>query len=291
MTRPFSALLFAAFLVLCVGRRAGADVVNCNDPAYSSACAGIVNFSVAGGANPYVYVSNPQGNYLDLTNPAQISFSQTAGNPEQAAGSLASGILTATDQAISVYDDYDSLGINANDIFTLSGAAGLVSITAQFKVSGTAYLQAVGPGESILIDGGDAHIVLCGPGGSFACGGDAFQDTGGPPFAGGTFAVTSEYTGQPYLEVDYTWMQQVGTPFGVYYGMSMDVYSGSEIDLTDPGTLSFNLPAGYTISSEGGFTGGAPAGAVPEPGSIFLLAPVLVLSGLLHRRLLGDGLK
>ncbi len=284
MTRQFFILSHFTLLAFCLARPAAADPVSCNDPANTGACNAIANFSVSGGANPYVYVQDQSSgmalnHYIDLSNPAQISYScpssSCAGISESASGSLATGVLKASGEAVNVYDDFDSVGISANDIFDLHGPAGSVSITATFEVTGTANLAAVGPGGSILIDGGDASIVLCGPGGSFACGGDTFQATGVSPFPGGTETITSEYTGKPYLLVSYTWTQATNVPFGVYYSMNLDAYSGSSIDLTDPGTLSFNLPAGYSLTSEGGYSQGVVT-ATPEPRTLAALLTALL---------------
>lgn len=279
MTRLFPVIACFVLLFLCFPHPAAAGPVNCGDPTYTAACAAIVNFSVAGGPNPYVYAqdanpSNDGTHYLDLSNPDQINYScpssACAGVSELASGSLSTGILQISGEAVSVYDDFDSVGIGANDIFTLGGPSGSVGITATFTVTGTAYLAAVGAGQSILIDGGDASIELCGPGGSFACGGDTFQATGSAPYFGGTEPVTSEYSGEPYLLVTETWMQQTGVPFDIFYSMTLGAYSGSAIDLTDPGTLSFTLPSGYSLTSEGGFSQGL-SSSVPEPGTFVLL--------------------
>jgi hypothetical protein len=287
MKRQLGTSACILFLSLCFGRPAAADIVNCGlDP---SVCSPIVNFSVAGGSNPYVYVSNPSANFLDPSNPSQIAFSFSGSQAsEVAAGSLSTGILTATDTTTSTFNDTDFISIAANDIFTLSGPAGStgssVSITATFTVSGTANLSAVGPGGSDLISGGGASIELCGPGGSFACGGDQFNDTLDAPFPGYSGPIVSgNFSGdvngsQDFLQHSFTWDQQVGTPFNVFYAMNAYTYGGT-VDLTDPGTLSFGLPTGYTVDSVSGFSSAGAPSPVPESSSVTLFALALAITG------------
>lgn len=289
MNKKLTVFALFAFLFVCGGLAHGA-VVNCSDPTFSSACAAIVNFSVTGGSQPYVYVTDPNAHYLDLSNPTQVNFScpssSCAGVSEQAAGSLSTGILQASGQAVTVYDDFDTVGVSANDIFTINGPANTsVAITASFKVAGTAMLQSVGPGGSVLIDGADSSVYICGPSGT-GCDGDSFHKMGLAPFTGGNVTVTSDNTGNPYLLVNLTWDQQTNTAFDLAYGMTLDAYSGSSVDLFDPGTLSFTLPTGDSITSLGGFSQGVPMSPTPEPGSIGLAGVALAVTGL-ARRLFG----
>jgi hypothetical protein len=292
MKRQLSTSACILFLSLCVARPGRADIVTCND--FPSVCSQIVNFSVTGGSRPYVVVEGSQGNFLDPSNPSQIAYSfGNSAASEVGVRTLATGILTATDTTASTYGDYDSVSIAANDIFTLSGPAGSsVSITADFTVAGTANLSAVAPYGSSLISGGGASIELCGPGGSFACGGDQFNDTFytglgasfpgySGPLVSGNFSGDVSGT-QDYLEHSFTWTQQVGTPFDVYYAMTAYTYGGT-VDLTDPGTLSFDLPSGYSLQSLGGFSSPSPS-AVPESSSVTLFAFVLAMTGYFRYR-------
>lgn len=266
-----------------VGGQAPADPitngVNCNLATFQSACAAIVSFSVAGGANPYVYVSDAQGNFLNLANPSGIQF--TFGNgpvSETASGSLATGILKATASDSQVYGGYDPLSITANDIFTLHGPPGTATITAVFTVSGQAMLGAVGPYGSSLVSGGDASITLCGPGGGFACGGDSFSDR----FYTGFGQAFPGFDGPIDLTHSWTFTQEVGVPFNVFYSMAIEVYGGSMIDLTDPGTLTFDLPEGYSISSASGYS--SVTSNVPEPRTLSLFGAGLLGAVALRRR-------
>lgn len=278
--KTLGAISAALLAVTTFSAPASASVVNCN--VFPSLCSPIANFSVAGGPHPYVYVSDNNANYLDVANPTQIAFNYNdASIAETAIGSLATGILKSKGTALSVYASYDQLGIAANDIFELSGPAGTVSLTARFRTKGIADLVAVPKGGSILIDGGTVNIELCGPGGSFACGGDTFDVTSPNPFGGYLGPIYSDANpSQKYLEHDYTFTQAVGTPFNIFYAMTLVAYSGSTIDLTDPGSLDFVLPAGYSIHSVSGF----PATSAPEPITVALFGMGLAGAVAVRRR-------
>jgi hypothetical protein len=264
-----------------------ADAVSCSPYSpFFDHCSSILFGN--GGTTPYIEVVGRLGSYIDVDNPSQISwvYADTAVS-EVASGSLQTGQLHSTDWAKEVYYDADSLTINARDSFTLSGAPGVVSITARFRVDGNAILPAVD--SSILTDGGQANLILCGPGGSYACGGDTFNLSYGPPFPGYSGPIYSQYnTAQHYLERTWTWDQQVGVPFNVFYSMQIQVYSGSTIDLSHTGTLDFILPGDYEVTSAGGYSSLVASG-VPEPGTWVLMALGLAAAGLRKARQRGRG--
>jgi hypothetical protein len=269
------AAVFAMLGLFCA-RQAAGEIVNCNNS--PSSCT-TFNASVIGGPNPYVYIQDAYFNdtsdtYFDPASPTQINYNFNNGAVvEKATGSLATGIT-------GVYAEGDSTGdtvkIFANDIFTLNGPSGggPVDITAIFHAAGTASLAPVAS-NAPLVGGGNATLQLCGPGGSFACVADQFN-LGGIPFAGYSGPVFSEYTSEPYLQAESTFSESAGSTFNVYYSLIASVSAGGDIDLYDPGQLSFDLPAGYSISSVSGFQFPAPTtSTVPEPGSLGLLACVM----------------
>lgn len=279
-------LAVAALAIMCLAfsRVASASIVDCNtDPSQCTT----FNTSVAGGANPYVYIqdayfADTSNTYFDPANPTQITYNFNNGAVmEQATGSLATGITGVFAEGIT---SGDTVSVAANDIFTLVGpAGGPVDITATFTAAGTATLAPVAS-NSPLVGGGNAQVELCGPGGSFACGGDSFN-LGGIPFAGYSGPVFSENTGQPSLTRQWTFSESAGDTFNIYYDLSAQVAAGSTIDLYDPGQLSFILPDGYSIESASGFESPVSTSATPEPRSLGLLA--LVLTVLAGRWMLG----
>ena len=272
MTNTFRIGLLTAALCCAFNRPAAATLVNCsNNP---GACDAILG----SGLHPWIRVDGRQGTWLDVDNPTQIHYAYSDSNvAETASGSLATGILKSTAHALQVYNDADDIQIQTNDLYTISGPPGSVSLTARLRASGVANFPPVGPGGSVLIDGGDADIELCV---LSHCAGDVFRQEGGPPFAGYVGPIYSvNNPSQQFLELDVKFTSKTGVPFRMTYGMNASVYSGSMIDLTDPGTLDFVLPAGYSITSAGGFSS-----AVPEPTTIVLVALGLVPVLLRRRR-------
>jgi len=282
----------AALAVSCLlfAREAAASIVNCNTS--PTTCNNVFNQSLIGGSNPYVYVqdayfSDTSNSYFDPASPGQITYSFNNGAvTEQATGSLATGITGVLAEGGS---SGDLVKVVANDIFTLNGptGGGPVNITATFYAAGTASLAAVGS-NSPLVGGGNATLQLCGPGGSFACTSDDFN-VGGLPFAGYSGPVYSNNSGNPYLEAQSTFSESAGSTFNVFYNLSAQVAAGSSIDLYDPGQLSFTLPDGYSIDSEGGFQYPVPPSAVPEPASFGLVGAVVAV--LLGRKAWGRKLQ
>lgn len=269
-----------ALLCLLFARVAAAAIVNCNSS--PSSCT-VFNPSTIGGANPYVYVqdayfSDTFNTYFDPANPAAINFTFNNGAVnEQAIGTLSTGV---TGVYASGSSSGDTVSVSANDIFTLNGptGGGPVDITVEFQASGTASLAPVAS-NSPLVGGGNATLELCGPSGSFACRSDQFN-LGGLPFAGYSGPVYSTNTLQSGLQATYTFSESAGSTFNVFYELSAQVASGSDIDLFDPGQLSFILPDGYSIDSVSGFQYPIPAAGtgVPEPTSLgFLVVTSAVL--------------
>jgi hypothetical protein len=250
---------------------AEAAIVDCGTQ--PTTCYSVFNPSTIGGSNPYVWVTDagakPSSNYFDPASPTQIDYHFTnllAG--EHAIGSLATGVLGV--YASTTSNNFDSVGVQANDIYTIEGPAsiGPIPITASVIVSGAASLT-LQPFSAGFVGGGSVSLELCGPGGAFACNFDYFN-LGGLPFPGYIGPIYSQYTGKNYLQVVYNFTEPVATPFNVYYSLSAQVNSFglSFIDVLDPVQLSFTLPPGYSVTSQSGFSS---ASATPEPGTALYL--------------------
>jgi hypothetical protein len=254
---PRICLLFA--MAWAVMAPAGAAIVNCDG---NSEC----NFLLT--VNSWVYLSGTNGTFFDPQNPTQISRQFGDANVEEdSSADLTTGTIRTKSESLNGLNGYNQIRIGARDVFTLIGAPGLVQLTAAFRLEGTAALQAVNSG----VQAGGAVVTagLCGPGGGIACGTDSFARLANP-FAGYTGPIVSNANPlQPYLNVVYTWQQQVGTPFALDYWVIAEVYRGSTVDASSTGSLSFVLPTGYSVESQGGFAGAT--SEVPEPSSLAMI--------------------
>jgi hypothetical protein len=233
---------------------------------------------------------NAGANYIDTANPGALTYSLTnasdpggfpyPGSHKEAVGSLASGTLKLFNQvgAQNYFFSGDSIGLRAQDVFTLSGGSGVVHITVSMIATGNVALAAVN--DWPFQQGGVVSLILCGPGGSFACGGDQFHmttdgDAVPEDFVGYSGPIYSTNPGgaTDHLQRDYSFDQEIGVPFDIFYALDSTVYNGSLADISHTATLSFTLPDGVTISSVGGF-GAQPnqdPGEVPEPAPLALL--------------------
>lgn len=270
------ALVFGVILVMVgIARPAMASTINCSTNV--AACDAIEL-----GGSPYIkFVSDTFGRYIDIANPYTVTQDVlTATTHNIGNGSLAAGVLQVYSQALSSFNTFASAGIYARDTFTVSGPSNApLTITAVFTAHGTANLI-VSPNPGGLVMGGNATANMCGPGGSFACGGDSFSQLGFPPtYQAYNGPITSSNTpGQSYLERSYTFQVTPGTPFSMTYEIILGVYNGSTMNMYNTGNLSFTLPTGYAITSLGGYGAATtqPPAAVPEPATWTMLGLGLV---------------
>jgi hypothetical protein len=220
----------------------------------------------------------------DTFNGTQINFSDgNSGLAEQAYASLATGTLRLSAQSYGS-TSYDALYITAGDFFTIAGPPGTVSLSAQLLANGTADLPSVG--SSGLNPSVNLTAWVQPPGGSYIYAADFFQisysvfNLPNPSYSGPIYSV---YSGQNFLDASsQTWTETVGVPFYFSYGLQAQVTDGGDMNVLHTGTLSFNLPAGYTIQSQGGFSS-APA-SVPEPSSAVLALTVVACFAWCRRR-------
>jgi hypothetical protein len=255
MKRLSSAITLLLLLTAATAAPASAAPINCaTNPAGCDA--------IELGAGPYVMFRDNNGRWLDIGSPFSIYVDDTSTGQWHSIGdgSLASGqlkILADSLQSAAAVDAFSML--TAQDVFTVTGPAGVISITATFNADGSANLPDVG---GALGPGGSATAEMFGPSGST---GDAFaRGTGEVPFVGGIDLQTS-------LTFDVT----IGVPFRLTYRLAANARNFSDIDMLGTGSLGFVLPQGYTISSLGGYSSlqptPTPNPAVPEPSTLTLM--------------------
>ncbi len=237
--------------------------------------------AIESGGGPFIKVeAGPAGRVIDTTDPSQAVWLYADPNVEAyGAGSLATGELHVSAFAKNTFKTYVGARVYAQDVFTVFGAVPgeTVHVVSRFVATGTAILV-ISDNPGGLANGGSASLAMCGPGGSFACGGDSFSEAGFPPsYMGYAGDIVSDITSLPYLERVWEFDVTAGVPFTMLYWLIVEALNGSLVDMANTATLSFDLPEGYSISSLGGFTS-----AVPVPGAMLLLC-----SGLMGPILLG----
>jgi hypothetical protein len=275
-------LSFAITLLLLLTAATAAPVlaapINCSTN--TAACDAI---ELGGG--PYVMFRDNNGRWLDILSPFSIHVDDTSTGQWHSIGdgSLATGqlkILADSLQSVAAVEAFSM--VTAQDIFTVTGAPGVISITATFNADGNANLPDVG---GALGPGGSATAELCGPG----CGILYRIDT----FARGTGEVP--YVGPIDLQTSVTFDVTIGTPFTMFYRLAAQARNTSDIDMLNTGSLGFVLPQGYTISSLGGYSSlqptPTPNPAVPEPSTLTLmgLGGAFVVRAVRRRRMSAKG--
>lgn len=224
-----------------------------------------------GGAHPSCTI--PSGNEcvsaLDFLPVAD--YSSAAAYPSiVAGGSVQPGVLHGT-LSTSINDPFAlvasgvAMDVDARDQFTVDGATigQTISITAHLLVSGTVHIS----GNSLNANWATAFASI-GTGWGASYGGiSAFQDTA----SDATGYVFTNATIPLSAQASYTFDVVTGTSFQLSYGMRLNANAAggsgdtTTADFLNTAVLSFDLPTGYTISSQGGF------GVVPEPAATLLL--------------------
>lgn len=231
-----------------------------------------------GSANSLIRITNgvadancnvPTGNecasavdFLPVANYSDPGFGPIVGGGSVEAGVL-HGYLSSAIGGNTTTVNSVSMDVDARDQFTVDGtiAGETISITAHLLVAGVVDIT-----TSLGANSATAHASI-GTGWNGTYGGiSAFKATASD-FTG---YITSNSTIPLSAEAIYTFDVVTGTSFQLSYGMQLDTratYTGgmTEADFLNTATLSFDLPAGYTISSLGGY------GVVPEPATTLLL--------------------
>ena len=188
------------------------------------------------------------------------------GNVDHAAGEI-SGLARFENQ-VGMGSSGD-LWLHARDQFTVTGGVlgESVSVTGRFRADGVLTIEGA-PGT-----GGAEVLIKVGPGSwNTTNGGITGGNAGGDNFGLPVFSPTGAYAFD--IEAEKTFDAVVGTPIQVLYAMRLsgnmfDAFpfgdtGAVDVDSLTTGELSFDLPAGYGITSQLGF-------GVPEPGAAGLL--------------------
>jgi hypothetical protein len=267
--RPY--LLVPALTVVLFASPAVASPVNCalNVTACSDLQSGIT------GTGAWTLFGTTQTTWMDLSNPHSLFVDSTSAGQWHSIGdaSLATGTLKILADSFSTLAVQAFSQLTSRDVFTLAGpGGGPVQITARFRADGAANLPNQG---GALGPGGNATVELFTPGGPA---GDSFsRGLGQVPYVG---AVSSDTNGTPYLEALVSFDVTPGTPFALSYRLTAQSRNLSSIDMMNTATLAFTLPAGYSITSIGGYgtqttptpTPTPDPSPVPEPSTWTLMA-------------------
>jgi hypothetical protein len=227
-------------------------------------------------SNAHAICAIPTAGYLsgsfgtDVVTASSCSDFTSAGGAGVTAGAIPLGtgsMAASADLSTGILTAYSASGLASAavwDTFTFSGLPTLgETVTFTLSLSGTLSGNAFGTAN-----------IQAGPSATFAGVGTVQQGTG---FGDGTplpasISVALTATDASSLTVS-TQILAVGFP-------------GDIADLTDPPTLTVDLPAGVTATSASGvFTNFEPFAAIPEPGSAaLLLAGLWGLVSARHRR-------
>ncbi len=244
-------------------------------------------FGLLGGENSVIRVSDGAGcspaedgpvcgeatSFLPLADYASGGHDlvNASGMANPAAGPLSGSIQTVVDAQSS---NPANIQLATRDTFTVAGplVGEVVSITARLAVEATVQI------DTGLANGPDVFAA-------FGFGPQAWDSTLGGCVGSGVVAQDNTNFGNVInqsgsvipvdLEAVHTFVVTTGTPFELVYWTRANAsanFSGSTtVDFTNTATLSFDLPTGYAITSDLGYS-------VPEPGTGLLIA--LVFSGL-----------
>jgi hypothetical protein len=208
------------------------------------------------------WIGRPNGDIHRISAPFFLDRSFTdAGGFARGIVDLAAGTLKA--HVISQGEPGAAVTAHATDRFTVGGLAPGTPVFVN------AVIIADGLG-SIALNGNlvDAILSLGFPGGANDFD-RALLQAGNHVDAATPFAVD--------LAANLGFVATVGTPFDFGYSLRIAAGSGpggAELDFLHTARLGFELPAGATITSVGGF--GSAVTAVPEPASLALVAAGLV---------------
>lgn len=212
-----------------------------------------------------------------------------AGTVDHAAGALA-GSLRLSPLSIFGFNTSGELNVHARDRFTLVGPAGggPVTITAKLQVGGSVVASAAPDEVSVTVEA----LLNSTLSGWDSVNGGLASSTG----SAGLFRMRY-FPGDPFLtllaptpidiEAVDTFDVAVGQEFQLGYRMRLlgsirdqDASGGAlNFNFLNTAQLSFDLPAGYSISSDLGFS----ATSVPEPATTALLAMGLLGAGWARR--------
>lgn len=187
---------------------------------------------------------------------------------------------------------------SSRDTYTLSGTPAQVGssidLTAHFDITGTASLFGASNGNPFMIGQAFVNAKM----GVFNTNLPSFdrEDLRVSPFDATTnatfdmrrFANVGSVNGIIDLHMSHTFTAIVGTPFDIGYELNVSAFDsfgflgihGFNVDLSHTATIGFDVPAGYSLTSELGWT------QVPEPSSIVLvgIGGLLLLSRCRARR-------
>jgi len=183
---------------------------------------------------------------------------------------LSTGILKASATAASSSPQFTTTA-TGNDLFNLGGLTpgSLASVSATLTANG--FILVTQEGASA-----QTHAFLSGSSIPSSFDGHTYQGFSNPS---GSSQVPLNTLVPISLTTTDTFSVTVGTPFDLAYALRLDTNYGTQLDFLSTAQLSFTLPQGATISSQGGFS------VVPLPAAVWLFGSGLLgLVGVARRK-------